>query len=212
MAGGRARRSSESIAAALLEESGFRVVAYNKPVKIGGVDVSEIDIIAEKDGELYAVEVKAGIADVNAVRQAYINALITGMKPLIVARGIDEKARALASQIGVEYIVVPDELLVTIDDLKIAVEDAVYTAILNVLSTLYWCGKLSRSDVRVVEALAEAQDLLEASEKLGMDVKELSKVVAELRRRGVLPKAHGYKALKATALLLNICTKGVVEY
>ncbi|MCE4612052.1 MAG: YraN family protein [Desulfurococcales archaeon] len=211
MAGGRARKSSESIAATILEESGFRVIAFNKPVKISGVDVSEIDIVAEKDGKLYAVEVKAGMADVNAVRQAYVNALIAGMKPLIVARGIDEKARALASRLGVEYIILPDELLVTTDDLRLTVEDAVYSALLNIVSTLYWCGKLSKDETKIVEAIAEGRDLLEASERLGVDLKELSKALAELRRKGVLPKTHGYKALKAAAMVLNACIKGSVE-
>ncbi len=201
----RTRRSSEQIAAKLLEEMGFNVIEFRRPVIIGGVEVSDIDIVAEKDGELYAVEVKAGVADVSAVRQAYVNSRITGMKPLVVARGVDEKAQALASRLGVEIIRTPDELLVSSDELRMIVEDAVYSALVELAATLAWCGKLGSEEVRILEALAASEDLAEAAERLGVDVRELASTVSKLRERGVLPPLHGYKPLKVASLLLSLC-------
>jgi predicted RecB family endonuclease len=207
LAGGRARRSSESIAASILESSGFKVLGFNRKVVLDGVEVAEIDIIAEKEGALYAVEVKAGVADVSTVRQAYVNALVAGMKPMIVARGVDEAAKALARRLGVEVIVIPDELLVSADDLREIVEDAVASALLRVLSVVAWCGRLEGREREVIEAIASTSDIVEAAERLGMRPEDLYRTLGSLRRKGILPPMHSYKGLKSAAALLAACSR-----
>ncbi|WP_457619558.1 YraN family protein, partial [Methanopyrus sp.] len=74
----RRGKSAEEIAASILRKEGFEVVARNYRVELEDELVAEIDIVAEKDGERYAVEVKAGTVGVDAVRQAYVAAELTG--------------------------------------------------------------------------------------------------------------------------------------
>ncbi|RLE92087.1 MAG: hypothetical protein DRN04_11290, partial [Thermoprotei archaeon] len=52
--------SIENIAEEVLTRRGYRIVGKRYRIKVEGVDIAEVDILAEKDGERYAVEVKAG--------------------------------------------------------------------------------------------------------------------------------------------------------
>ncbi|GBF08347.1 hypothetical protein apy_00720 [Aeropyrum pernix] len=201
MAGRRAWRNSEEIAARILEKSGFRVLDFHVPIEDGGVEVGEIDIVAEKGGSRYSVEVKAGMADINAVRQAYVNSLISGMKPMIVARGADEAARKLAEKLGVELIVLPDVVVSSTDDLKEIVEEAVDQAILSLLEPLSHCENLEPEDLEVLEAIAKARSFREAASKLGTTVEELAARVDRLKSIGVLPRSS-YKRMRAAAIIV----------
>ena len=54
-------RSSERIAARLLEQLGYHVIDSHRKIMINNTEVGEIDFVAQgPDGETYAVEVKAG--------------------------------------------------------------------------------------------------------------------------------------------------------
>ena len=206
MAGGRARRSSEALAAKILEDSGFEIVEFSRKVIINGVEVAEIDIVAKKGSDLYAVEVKAGIADVNSVRQAYVNAVVAGMKPLIISRGIDEPARELAKKMGVNVIVLPDELLITMDDLREAVEDAVYSALIKLLQPISKCEGLGNNDLEIIRAIALSHDMASAARSLGISIEELALHISRLRRQGLIPRdIHGFKALRLASLVLMLC-------
>ncbi|BAN90932.1 YraN family protein [Aeropyrum camini] len=203
MAGRRAWRNSEEIAARILERSGFRVLDFHVPIEEGGVEVGEIDIVAEKGGQKYSVEVKAGMADINAVRQAYVNSLVSGMKPMIIARGADEGARRLAEKLGVELIVLPDVVVSSTDDLKEIVEEAVDHAIISLLEPLLHCETLDSSDLAILEAISRARSFREAAERLGVGVEELASSVERLKKAGVLPKSS-YKRMRAAAFIVLV--------
>ena len=76
-------KTVEELATALLEGEGFRILERRKVIRVGESQVAEVDILAEKDGEVYAVEVKSGRISVTDVRQAFTNARLLGYKPLI---------------------------------------------------------------------------------------------------------------------------------
>lgn len=202
-----ALRSSESIAASALESMGFSVLELHRKVIVDGVEVSDIDIVAERGGVTYAVEVKAGMADVSSVRQAYVNSVLTGMRPLIVARGFsDEAARAVASRLGVEVITLSDELVVQPDELREIVVDAVEEALERVTLPLSYCGSLSDEEVRVVRSIASAEDFAAAARGLGMTPEELGREVERLRRRGVLPRGD-FRSMRLASRLLALCSR-----
>lgn len=205
--GKRAWRASEALAAWLLEELGFRVVEFHHRITVEGVDVGEIDIVAERKGQLYAVEVKAGQADVGAIRQAYVNAVAAGMKPLVVARGADDAARRLAEKLGVELLVSSDIVYAGSDEVREIVREAVAEALLGLAQTLYSCNVIDERDEETLRAVAESPSIGEAAERLGLPLGELARRLDELRRRGVLPREKGWKSLRAAAMLALICRK-----
>ena len=198
-------RESESIAASVLSSMGFNVIDYHVKVVIEGAEISDIDLVAEKGGERYAVEVKAGYVDVSSVRQAYVNAVITGMKPLIVARGFsDEGARALSRALGVQVIVLPDQLVVQPDELGELVRDSVERALEDILLPLAACGSLTGEDLKVLDAIASSRSFDEAARALGVSSEELGRAVSSLRERGLLPRG-GFRSLRLASILLRLC-------
>ncbi len=203
---GRSWRSSEAIAAKILEDLGYSVVDKHVQVEVDGVQVSDVDLVAEKDGVRYAVEVKAGMADVNAVRQAYVNARLTGMKPLIIARGADDRALKVSKRLGVEIITLPDLVIAGADDVREIVEEAIWSAIVRIASIPRHCGELDSTDLKVLEAIASTDTITEAADKLGASVGDVAKVLDKLRRLGFMPKPQKYSMVKALAsLTLILC-------
>ncbi|MEB3851954.1 MAG: restriction endonuclease [Desulfurococcales archaeon] len=203
MKGRRARRASEALAAHLLEELGFRVVRLHEPVVVGGFEVSDIDIVAERGGELYAVEVKAGAVDVSGLRQAYVNSILTGMRPLVVARGFaGEEARALAERLGVEVITLPDLVAAGADEVREIVREAVLDALVEALGRLLSCPQLSEDEWRLVEAIAAEGGLPQAARRLGLSVEEAARALASMRSRAGLT---GGRRLVLEARLLALC-------
>jgi predicted RecB family endonuclease len=102
--------SSERIAQEVLETIGFKILETRKKIILNDIEIGEVDAIAVDDkGTLYAVEVKAGKADITGVRQAYINALLLNAKPVIVCKGFaDDAAKELAEKLGVQVIQLSD--------------------------------------------------------------------------------------------------------
>lgn len=206
----RALRSSEALAVSYLELQGFKVVEVHKKVVVAGVEVSDVDIVAEKDGSLYAVEVKAGNVDVEAVRQAYVNARLLHMKPMIVGRGLaDERASAVAEQLGVELSIFPDVIAVSVNELRDAVYEAVYSAVSEIFYHLSSCDNLSAEDVEQLKIIASSSSLLEVAERAKVSEREAAQMVARLSEKGVLPKGSSWRAavLISRALLAN-CSCG----
>jgi predicted RecB family endonuclease len=116
--GKAAMRSSESIAANLLQQMGYKVVEMHKKVTINNIEISDVDIVTEKNGIKYAVEVKAGPADVSSIRQIYVNSKLLNMVPMIISRGLaDEKAEELAKELNVIFISVSDQVLTNLGKL-----------------------------------------------------------------------------------------------
>ncbi len=205
----RLRRASEAVAALLLEDLGYRIVEVRRPLVVGGEEISDIDIVAERDGQLYAVEVKAGSADVGAVRQAYTNAVLAGMKPLIVARGVDDKARAAASRLGVEILVLPDLLLAGYEDLREAVREAVLSVVEEMALSLEAACRAGEEERRALEAIAESMTVQDLADRLGTTVEEAGKLLGRLRRKGLLPSGSFRVVRLAARISLLACRGGV---
>ncbi len=197
-------RSSERLAFSILERLGYEILEVHKRVVIDGVEVAEVDAVARgPDGELYAVEVKAGRVDVNAVRQAFSNAALLGYKPLVVGRGFaDKAAEATAKQLGVRVVNLPDEIVVDVDELERAVEEATWSILERILEALDTASRLKPGDHGLLEALASSETFQEFAEKLGVTPQEAARRLADARRRGVLPRGlRGFAALRGYARL-----------
>ena len=210
----RRGRASEDIAATVLEELGYKVINRRMPVVVEGEQVSDIDLVVEKAGVRYAVEVKAGYVDVGGVRQAYVNAVLTGMKPLIVARGFSGRdAEVLADRLGVEVVLLKDVFLTDAAELAAVVEASVEEALTRALSSIL-SGKMpSPDDVKYLEAIAESDSIMSAAEALGVSVETVGKEIARLKKEGVLtPLGRGYEGIRNGALAalirLRLASKG----
>ncbi|RLF51407.1 MAG: hypothetical protein DRN11_02830, partial [Thermoplasmata archaeon] len=88
----------------MLESKGYEIIATNYKINSKGENIAEIDIVAEKDGEKYAVEVKSGKASLTSVRQVYANAKLAGLKPLLICKKSDEAIKEAAKKLGVEIM------------------------------------------------------------------------------------------------------------
>ncbi len=198
--------SSERIAARVLEEMGFSIIETNRRIYINGAEVGEIDIVAQdRDGNLWAVEVKAGKLDVTGVRQAYVNAVIAGMKPMVICKGFaDDAAKQLAEKLGVKVVQLSDIFLVEDEELELVVREAVEDALVNFFELVFGQPQTLRPDqVQVLEAVATSQNLNEAAEKLGMELSTVIKRIEEMKSQGILPRwAKKFSALKRAAQLV----------
>ena len=199
-------RSSEALAASLLEDLGYKVVEYHRRLEIDGIEVSDIDIVAERGGSIYAVEVKAGIADVNSIRQAYVNAMLAGMKPLIVSRGVDDRALKVAEKLGVEVLTMPDLLIAGPDELYEIVVEAVWEALVKIASIPLYCDQLSK-DMEVIKAIAMNETINDAARELGVNIEEVSRRIEMLRKLGIIPRPVKYKMVRTLSLfILAMCS------
>lgn len=200
-------RGSLSVAKAVLRSRGFEVVAEMVPVKVGGYEVSDVDLLAVKSGESYAVEVKSGRLDVGGIRQAYVNAMLLNSRPLVVCRGFSDAAsEALAKELGVEVILLEDLLLSDPEELRRILREEVRSALIEVLPSILYPSELDDRDVLVLKSIANSGDFLEAASSLGMTPEQLGSLLKEMRVRGKVPKwAKDYSQVKewAESILLR---------
>ncbi len=200
--------SSERIAQRLLEEMGFTVLETHRKIVINNVEVGEIDIIArDSEGNTYAVEVKAGKLDVTGLRQAYVNAILLGMKPLVVCKGFaDDAARELADRLGVKVIQLSDIYLVENEELEIVVREAVEDALSSFFELILEPPPALREDQkRIIETLAYTPSLHDAASKLDIPLETLLKSIDELRSRGIIPRwARRWSSIKRCAQVLAV--------
>ena len=184
----------EDIVEDLLTSMGYEIIGKRSEVNIGDVRVAEVDIVASKDGELWAVEAKAGKVDVSGVRQAYVNAKILGAKPLIVCRGFsDESARVLADTLGVTVMLLPEYIYISVEELEGIVSMGLLRA-LNVL--LSFMSSVSRKP-RVLEAFMKCEDF----ECFCREVAECRDVMRELTR-GTPIKGASYALMRTLASIV----------
>lgn len=176
----------------LLPALGLTAKATRFKIYRDNAEVGEVDILAVDDkGETYAIEVKAGRVDISGIRQAYVNASLLGARPMVVARGYaDEGARALARELGVEVVLLPDYLFLSLDDLTTAVTSAIG---------------------RLLHALTSAMALMTPQlERALLQCKDLSCVCGSIDCTflGELPReARSYDVLKAAALLRSALSR-----
>ncbi|MEM1644459.1 MAG: restriction endonuclease [Ignisphaera sp.] len=198
--------SSEKIAQEVLENLGFKVIETRKKVILNNVEVGEIDAIAvDENGDTYAVEVKAGKADITGIRQAYINALLLNAKPIIVCKGFaDDAAKELAEKLGVRVIQLSDLFLVESEELNIIVREVIEETLTEYLELFYsFSPSIKPEHLEILQAIHATSTIEDAAEKLGLDVASFMKKVDELRKLGVIPKwAKKYMSIKRVAQLL----------
>jgi predicted RecB family endonuclease len=198
--------SSERIAQEVLETIGFKILETRKKIILNDIEIGEVDAIAVDDkGTLYAVEVKAGKADITGVRQAYINALLLNAKPVIVCKGFaDDAAKELAEKLGVQVIQLSDVFLVESEELNIVVRDVIEETLTEYLELFYSFNPYIKPDyIEILQTIYATSTADEAAEKLGIDVATLMKKIDDLRKIGVIPKwAKKYSTIKRIAQLV----------
>ncbi|ACL11131.1 endonuclease (RecB family)-like protein [Desulfurococcus amylolyticus 1221n] len=198
-------RSSELIALEYLEKQGFRIEETRKKIKIEGVEIGEVDAIAiSPGGEKYAVEIKAGRIDVAGIRQAYVNALLLGLKPLIVAKGYaDDSAMMLARELDVKVVELGDQYLVDSEELEIIVESAIYGLLRKILGVVTSKEPIPPQDYTVIEALAGSRDIKEFADSLKTTAENAMRQVRRIQSKGILPEdTKSYYELKMYAQII----------
>ncbi len=198
-------RSSERIALGFLEELGYRVIETRKRIKIHGVEVAEIDAVVEDgEGNQYAVEIKAGRIDVTGIRQAYVNAVVAGLKPMVVAKGFaDDSAAALAEELGVKVLQLSDYFLVEAEELELLIRGAFDNLIADMVSIMLSLKKPSPEELEFLRVVALEPTIADASRKLGKGIDDIVKKLRQLQNKGVLPKTtRSYRVLKLYASLV----------
>lgn len=198
--------TSERIALGVLEEYGFHVVETGRKIVLNNIEVGEVDAFAvDSEGNSYAVEIKAGKIDVSGIRQAYVNALLTNSKPLVVCKGYaDEAARELAEKLGVKVILLSDVFLVESEELHVVVREAVEEALVDYFEIIHGLNiQLRQEHLDVLNAINSSSTIEEAAGSLGVDISTLIKKIDELRKQGIIPKwASRYSDVKKTTRLI----------
>lgn len=185
-------RASEKIALQILESLGYNIVDTHYKITITGVEIAETDAIAvdKNTGEKYAIEIKAGRIDVNGIRQALVNAMLIDAKPLIICRGYaDEAARVLAEKLNIKVIELSDQFLVDADELENLVRIAIDEVIEKYVDLLFEpIHKLESQHYEIIKAIAYSRNIAEASEKLGLNIKDLVGKIKELKENNIIPR------------------------
>ncbi|MFP3227883.1 MAG: restriction endonuclease [Caldisphaera sp.] len=206
--GKAAMRSSESIAANLLQQMGYKVVEMHKKVTINNIEISDVDIVAEKNGIKYAVEVKAGPADVSSIRQIYVNSKLLNMVPMIISRGLaDEKAEELAKELNVIFISVSDQVLTNLDEIYASVKEALVDFLDDFFKFLTKCKIIDEKDLKIISSIAVSEDLIEAAKNSNMSIEDFTKAFSSLHNRGILPSGKYEYASLISKLIVIFCKK-----
>jgi len=203
-------RSSENIALQYLEENGYKIIERNYKIKIDNIEVGEVDAIVEdSEGCKYAVEIKAGNIDVNGIRQAYVNAELLKMKPLIIAKGYaDESAEKLAEQLGVKIILLSDVYLVESEELETVVYSAINRILQDVLDTLINNQSITPEELDFIEKLAYSKTIKDLAEKCNLGLNEVVWKIKRLENKGVLKsRGRGFQELRLQAQLVFLREK-----
>ncbi|MBS3748617.1 MAG: YraN family protein [Candidatus Thermoplasmatota archaeon] len=193
--------SAERIATRLLESCGYQILSTNFDIMDNGEKVAEIDIIAENDDATYAVEVKAGLGDVNAIRQAFGNAKLAGYKPMLVCKGYsDESAKIAAEKLDVTVIGLNEYyLLLEPEELEHIVKRCV-EEVFETHGFLPYTVELQEKDKILLQLISTSFRFKEVAEKLTISEKALGKEIKDLTKRGILPKRSlSFRDLKQCA-------------
>ena len=183
--------ASDRIALGVLEELGYRIVETGKKIVLNNVEVGEIDILAmDNNGEIYAVEVKAGRLDVSGVRQAYINALLLNGKPMVICKGFaDDSAHELADKLGVKVIELTDIFLVESEEIYTIMKEVVEETLTDYFEIFYGFNFEPRQEyMEILNAIYTSQSMEEAASKLNMNISNLAKKIEEMKKNDILPR------------------------
>lgn len=180
----------------MLESRGFSIVATNYKISSGGENIAEVDIVAERNGQKYAVEVKSGKANLTAIRQAYANAKLAGYKPMLICKKIDEASMEAAKQLGVEVIEISEyHLLLEPEEL----EGIVKKCMEEVMEEYGFIPalRLDKKTRKIIDAIANSDSFSQAAKKLKMEEEEMIKKLGEISRKGIFPiRSMSFRELK----------------
>jgi len=180
----------------MLESKGFAIVATNYKINSKGESIAEIDIVAEKDGERYAVEVKSGKANLTSIRQAYANAKLAGYKPLLICKKSDEATKEAAKKLGVEIMEFSEyHLLLEPEELESIVKKCMEEGLeeYGFIPSLY----LNEGALKIMRAIAEAKDFKQAAKILKIKEEKLGNEIAKLTKKGLFPsRSLSFRDLK----------------
>ena len=193
--------SAERIATRLLESQGYHILSTNFDIMDDNEKVAEIDIIAEDDENTYAVEVKAGSGDVNAIRQAFGNAKLAGYKPMLVCKGLsDESAKIAAEKLSVTIIELSKyHLLLEPEELEHIVKKCV-EEVFETHGFIPYTVELQEKDKKLLELISTSSRFKEVADTLTISEKALGKEIKGLTNRGILPKRSlSFRDLKQCA-------------
>ncbi len=183
---GRRGISAERIARRMLENKGFTIIATNYKISSKGENIGEIDIVAEKDGEKYAIEVKSGKASLSSIRQAYANAKLAGLKPLLICKKSDEATKEAAKKLGVEILELSEyHLLLEPEELESIVKNCMEEVMEKYGYMPY--AFMSNNDIKFFKILAEADSIEDALSKLKMNEKKFGERLSKMAKKGILP-------------------------
>ncbi|MBC7129121.1 MAG: YraN family protein [Thermoplasmatales archaeon] len=179
--------SAERIARRIIEGKGFSIIATNYKINSKGENIAEIDIVAEKDNEKYAIEVKSGRANLTTVRQAYANAKLAGLKPMIICKKCDDATKIAAKELGVEIIEFSEYYLLLEPE---EIESIVKKCMEEIMDE-YGLSNYPIIDgetIKFLKIILQSKNFEEAADMLGISEEEMGKRIAELSRKGILPK------------------------
>jgi len=183
---GRRGISAERIARRMLESKGFSIIGTNYKIKSKGENIAEIDIVAEKDGERYAIEVKSGKASLSSIRQTYANAKLAGFRPLLICKKSDEAAKEAAKKLGVEIFEMSEyHLLLEPEELESIVKNCMEEVMEKYGYMPY--AFMSNKDIKFFKILAEAESIEDALNKLGIDEKKFGEKLSKMAKKGIIP-------------------------
>ncbi|MFO8133820.1 MAG: YraN family protein [Thermoplasmatota archaeon] len=172
----------------MLDSMGFSILEANHEVRSEGETIAEIDILAEKDGVRYAVEVKAGRANLSSVRQAYANAQLAGMRPMLICKKAGEAVHESAAQLDVSVVEFSEyHLLLEPEELESIVKTCM-EEVMEQYGFLPYNVSIDERDRQVLHAVATADDFSDAAAHLEMNDDRLGQELARLSHRGVLPQ------------------------
>ncbi len=205
--GKAAMRSSESIAADILQQLGYKIIDMHRKVMINNIEISDVDIVAEKNDVKYAVEVKAGPADVSSIRQIYVNSKLLNMVPMIISRGLaDEKAEELAKELNVYFISLSDQVITNLDEIYASVKEALVDFLSDFFKFVTKCDMLEEKDLKLIYSVAVSEDVIEASKIFGTSLEDFTKFLSNLHNRGILPSGKYEYISLISKLMLIFCS------
>ncbi len=198
----------EDFVAELLAKLGFNIVGKRVRVFVNGSEVGEVDILAEDAaGNKYAVEVKSGKVDVTGIRQAYVNAKVLNAKPLVVARGFsNSSAEALAKELGVETIILDDNVLVKTDELMTLLELTLYRFLDEVLTGLETLLEVAQ-DEKLADAILKCDDWSCVCTSLGLDSSSCGRLIQKLRSETKSSLMSSFLKVKTMIKLIRLACR-----
>lgn len=198
--------SAERIARGILEEKGFKILEVNPKIMVKGMKLGEIDLIVQNDSGTYAVEVKAGRADVGSVRQIYANSKLLGYIPMLVCKGFANDAALVTSrELGVNIIEMSEYyLLLEPEELETIVRKAMRDVLEEYGLRPIPLEPPSEEDIKVLAALVASSSSEQAASNLGVSERELGVRIGMLKEAGYLVGAQNYESLReASSRLLS---------